>query len=388
MSRRKAILGLAGAFAASPLLRAQLDPRPLREHRRVPGFREMHEVFDFEGVFFANQPRAIYDYTAHGDGSEFTLRRNREAFGWVDLAPPAASMPAVDPAAVDMSTEIFGVRHQWPLFICPTAAQGPLHPQGELGMRLGAIGSSTTMIVPNGSSVPLEKIAAAGSNPFWYQFYPRRDLEESRDQLMRAQAAGAQAIVVTIDQQASAYERSLHNRNLGGAPAAPRTPPKVANPYRVSEGRLWYSWQYLDEIRKFITVKMLAKGILTVEDALKCIEHGIDGIVVSNHGGRSLDYGPSSLEVLPAIIDAVKGRVPVLVDSGFRRGTDIMKALAIGANGVCMGRAARWGLGSFGPEGVQRVFEILQSELVSAMAGAGKPNLASLDRSAIRMRFT
>jgi isopentenyl diphosphate isomerase/L-lactate dehydrogenase-like FMN-dependent dehydrogenase len=387
MSRRKAILGLAGAFAASPVLRAQLDPRPLREHRRVPGFTEMHEALDFEGVFFANQPRAIYDYTAHGDGSEFTLRRNREAFGWVDIVARAEAGTTIDPARVDMSSEIFGVRHQWPLFICPTAAQGPLHPQGELGMRLGAIGSSTTMIVPNGSSVPLEKIAAAGSFPFWFQFYPRPDLDESRDVLMRAQAAGAQAVVVTIDQQASAYERSLHNRNLGGAPST-RTPPKTKNPYRVSDGRLWYSWQYLDEIRKVITVRMLAKGILTVEDALLCVEHGIDGIVVSNHGGRSLDYGPSSLEVLPAIVDAVKGRVPVLVDSGFRRGTDILKALAIGANGVCMGRAARWGLGSFGPEGVQRVFEILQAELTAAMAGAGKPSLASLDRSAIRMRFS
>ena len=129
---------------------------------------------------------------------------------------------------------------------------------------------------------------------------------------------------------------------------------------------------------------MLAKGILTAEDALRCVEQGLDGIVVSNHGGRALDYSPSSLEVLPEIVDAVGGRIPVLIDSGFRRGSDILKALALGASAVCLGRVPRWGLGSYGPPGVQRILEIMQAELVLAMAHTGRPTLSSIDRTLVR----
>ena len=133
---------------------------------------------------------------------------------------------------------------------------------------------------------------------------------------------------------------------------------------------------------------MLAKGILTAEDAALCIEHGIDGIVVSNHGGRAMDYSPATLEALPEIVDAVKGRIPVLVDGGFRRGTDILKALALGAKGVCLGRVPRWGLGAYGAPGVQRIVEILQNELVAAMAQNGRPTLASIDHTLVRTRFS
>ena len=129
------------------------------------------------------------------------------------------------------------------------------------------------------------------------------------------------------------------------------------------------------------------KGIVTPEDAKLAVEHGVDGIFVSNHGGRSLDYGPSTLEVLPEIVDIVAGRVPVVVDSGFRRGSDIFKALAIGAKAVCLGRVPRWGLAAYGQQGAQRVLEILQNELVTTMAQAGRPDLASINRSAIRMEF-
>jgi isopentenyl diphosphate isomerase/L-lactate dehydrogenase-like FMN-dependent dehydrogenase len=132
---------------------------------------------------------------------------------------------------------------------------------------------------------------------------------------------------------------------------------------------------------------MLVKGILTAEDAVICVERGLDGIIVSNHGGRSLDYGPSTLEVLPEIVDAVRGRIPVLVDSGFRRGTDVLKALALGADAVCLGRATRWGLGAFGAPGVQRVLEMLQAELVAAMAAAGRASLAALDGTAVKASF-
>jgi isopentenyl diphosphate isomerase/L-lactate dehydrogenase-like FMN-dependent dehydrogenase len=157
--------------------------------------------------------------------------------------------------------------------------------------------------------------------------------------------------------------------------------------YRLQPGRLWYTWQYLDEIRRMLKVPLLVKGILTAEDATLCVEHGVDGIIVSNHGGRSMDYGPSTLEVLPEIVAAVNRRIPVITDSGYRRGRDILKALALGADAVLLGRATRWALGAFGAPGVQRLLEIVQQELVEAAAAAGRPTRASIDRSIVRTRF-
>jgi isopentenyl diphosphate isomerase/L-lactate dehydrogenase-like FMN-dependent dehydrogenase len=157
--------------------------------------------------------------------------------------------------------------------------------------------------------------------------------------------------------------------------------------YRLQPGRLWYTWQYLDEVRRMLKVPLLVKGILTAEDAVMCVEHGVDGIIVSNHGGRSMDYGPSTLEVLPEIVAAVNRRVPILTDSGYRRGADILKALALGADAVLLGRTTRWALGAFGAPGAQRLLEMMQQELVAAAAAAGRRTHASIDKTAIRTHF-
>jgi 4-hydroxymandelate oxidase len=395
VSRRKAIAGLASVLAGSPLaqsrLAAQADPRPLKEHKRMPGLDEMRVSFDFEPVLFANVSQVTYDYTAHGDGSEFTVRRNRQAFDWVELVPGKA----IDPKTVDLSTEVLGTRMKFPIMVAPSAAQVPLHPDGEIGMHRGATGAANTpMILSHVSSTAVDKVAAAATGPLWSQFYPQQDRAVGRKILEEAQAAGCAAVVVTVDQQASYYERSEQNRNLGGSTRRPSARGAaalqgVAGPalYRVSSARLWYTWQYLDEIRQIVKVPLLVKGILTADDARLCVEHGMDGIIVSNHGGRSMDYGPSTLEVLPEIVAAVKGRVPVITDSGYRRGADILKALALGANAVLLGRAPRWALGAFGAPGVQRLLEILQRELVDAAATAGRASLRSIDSSSVTTHF-
>ena len=156
----------------------------------------------------------------------------------------------------------------------------------------------------------------------------------------------------------------------------------------MSNRRLWYNWGYVNELRKsVIKVPVIIKGILTAEDALDCVREGVDAIIVSNHGGRSMDYGPSTLEVLPEIVQAVNGRIPVIVDSGFRRGSDVFKALALGASAVELGRAARWGLGAFGAAGTERLLAIVQQELVQAAAAAGRPTLKSIDRTAVKTHF-
>jgi 4-hydroxymandelate oxidase len=378
-------------FAGSPSrLTAQTDPRPVTEHRRIPGFDEMKVSFDFEPVFFANVPLVTYDYTAHGDGSEFTVRRNREAFEWVELVPGKA----VDPKSVDLSSEVLGTRMAYPILVAPSAVQVPLHPDGEIGMHRGATAASNTpMILSHITSTPVDKVAAAAKGPLWSQFYPQKDRASGRRILEESQNAGCTAVVVTVDQQASYYERTERDRNLGGgsrrAGRGSAVPQETSGPamYRVSPVRLWYTWEYLDEIRKIVKVPLLVKGILTADDARLCLEHGVDGVIVSNHGGRSMDYGPSTLEVLPEIVAAVGGRVPVITDSGYRRGTDILKALAIGANAVLLGRAPRWALGAFGAPGVQRLLEIVQRELVEAAATAGRPTLASVDASIVTTHF-
>ena len=384
-SRRQALAGLGSFLAASPLLHAQRDPWPLGPHRRFMGFDEIRDVFDFEPIFRANVPLAIYDYTAHGTESEFTLYRNRDAFDWVQLIGGGG----VDPADVDTSTELFGHAMPSPIMLAPTARQRDLHPDGELGMHRAATTMSTTMIVSNVSSFPFPRIAEDAEGPLWFQRYATRELDPNREALDSAQEAGAQTIVVTIDQQASFYERDLHVRHTGGAvrQVTRRTPRNPPNPYRVGAGRLWYEWQLFDNLRPMCEVPMLAKGILTGEGAKTCIEHGVDGIVVSNHGGRALDYGPSSLEVLEEVVLAVDGRVPVLIDSGFRRGTDVLKALALGADAVCLGRASRWGLGAFGEAGAQKVLELVNAELRQAMAAAGVASLDQIHRGLVKTNF-
>jgi 4-hydroxymandelate oxidase len=391
LTRREALLSLAAMLAGSPLLRAQLDPRPLRDHRRVPGIDEMMTAFDFEPICFANMPLANYDYMAHGSDSEFTLRRNREAFDWVQLV----QRPGTSPDAVNTATEVLGIRMEYPIFVAPSTRQRDLHPDGDAGMYQGATATGTPMILASGSSIPIQKVAASATGPRWSQFYPIQNLAAARDQIELFQANGAKALVVTVDQQTSRYERDLHDRYLGGSTTARRVEgaepfaasTRGAAKYRVDPRRMWYSWRYLDEIRPFVKGPMLVKGIINPEDAKVCVERGYDGIIVSNHGGRALDYVPSTIEVLPEIVDAVGGRIPVLVDSGFRRGADIVKAIALGASAVCLGRAPRWGLGAFGPAGVQRLLEILHAEVRDAMALTGRTTLAALDRTSVRTSF-
>jgi 4-hydroxymandelate oxidase len=365
---------------------AQRDP--IRDHTRVPGLNELLTAFDFEAVAYAKQPRAVYDYRAYGSDGEFTMRRNREAFDWVELIPKRVAAGPVSTA-----TELFGTKMAFPLLVSPTAGHGELHPEGELATHKGAAAAANSpMILSNNTSFPFDKVVTAAASPMWVQLYPKQQLEANRAYLESAQAAGAKAVVVTVDQQVSYYERSMHDRNLasttrGSGGRGGGRGPVGGNPYRVFDNRLWYEWKFFDDIRPFVKVPMIAKGIVTPEDAKLCLEHGVDGVYVSNHGGRSLDYGPSTLEVLPEIVDAVNGRVPILFDSGVRRGADILKALALGASAVCLGRVPLWGLGSFGAAGVQRVLEILQAELVQAMQYTGRTNLASIDRKTLLTNF-
>ncbi len=385
LTRRNAVKGLTGFLAGSSLLQAQQDV--FRDHSRSPGLEELTSTFDFEPIAYAKLPREVFNYTAYGSGGEFTLRRNRAAFDWVELVP--RGVPNV--TAVDTATEVCGTKMAFPIMVAPTAAHVALFPEGEAATHLGCTNASNTpMIISANASLPVDKIAEAATGPLWWQLYPRQQPEANRPLLEAAQQAGCQAVVVTIDQQAAYYERRLHDRHLinnvsrGGGR---RTPRGGDSPYRIAGFRSWYDWKLFHDIRPMFQVPMLAKGVLTAEDARLCVEHGVEGIIVSNHGGRALDHSPATMEVLQEIVDAVAGRIPVIVDSGFRRGSDVLKALALGASAVCFGRLPRYGLAAFGANGVQKVLEILQGELVLAMAQTGRSNLASIDSSLVRTDF-
>ena len=403
-SRRAAIARVAGLMAASPIASAaaKIDPRPMGEHRRALSLAEMQSAFDFEPLFFGNVSQSVYDYTGHADGSEWTLRRNRQAFGWVDILAARNPVPA---SQVDLSSTILGYNSKFPIWMAPTAQMVALNPDGEMGMfRACTAASNTLMILSANTGTQVEQVAPASpGGTLWAQYYPQENLTTTQASIDRLQNAGCQSITVTIDQTASYYERTLQDRNLGGrggrgaapggrggAAAGPAPAPAAltgAARYRIGAGRIWYTWQYIDAVRKMVKGPMIIKGIDQPEDALLAIQHGADSIVVSNHGGRSMDYGASTLENLPAIVAAVNGKVPILFDSGIRRGSDIFKALALGANGVCLGRAARWGLAAFGQAGAQRIIEMLQQELVQTAAAAGCAKLSDINRSKIKVNF-
>jgi isopentenyl diphosphate isomerase/L-lactate dehydrogenase-like FMN-dependent dehydrogenase len=397
-SRRMALTRLAGLMAGSPVAAAvaQMDPKPLSEHRRALSLAEMQTSFDFEPVFFGNVILPVYDYTAHGDGSEFTLRRNRQAYDWVDIVPARAAVPA---SQVDLSSELLGVKMKFPIIVAPTAAMVPLHPDGEIGMfKAATAASNTLMMLSVNTSTPHAKVVpAAPGGTLWAQFYPQENLATTQRSMDTFQNAGCNGIIVTIDQQASYYERTQQDRNFGGRVAgtggrgagagAGAAAPTGAARYRINGFRLWYTWQYIDDVRKMVKGPLVIKGILDPQDARLAIEHGADAIIVSNHGGRSMDYGPSTLEVLPEIVAEVNGRIPVLFDSGIRRGADMFKALALGANAVMIGRTTRWGLAAFGTAGAQRLIEILQQELVQVAAACGCAKLSDINKTAARANF-
>ena len=388
MTRRHALRNFGLFVAASPLLRSQFGPRDT--HQRVPGLDEITSAFEFEPVARAKMPRQAYDYVAGGVEGEYTLRRNRKGFDWVTLIPRAVG----GPGSVDLSTTVLGQRMPSPVFVSPTSGHQRLHREGELETHRGTTAAGVTMIVSNNSSFPTPEIALSAEGPLWQQLYIHRDPGAARERIDRAVDAGCLAVCLTVDAQYSSLrERLSHNRNLNfGGPArrsrrSRRALSRAQDLYRIRPESPEQTWEFIDELHSWTGLPILVKGLLTAEDATLAVEHGADGIVVSNHGARYLGHTPSTIEVLPEIVDAVAGRIPILIDGGFRRGSDIFKALALGANAVSLGRPALWGLGAFGAAGTQRVLEILQAELALAMAGTGCARIADIDRSMVMADF-
>jgi isopentenyl diphosphate isomerase/L-lactate dehydrogenase-like FMN-dependent dehydrogenase len=357
--------------------------------------KEAINVFDFEAVARANVPPAHFGYMAAGIDDDVTLRANREAFLKFYLRPRRLN----DVSKMDTSVEIFGIKYNSPIFVSPTGGNKAYHEDGELAVaRAAKVGNHLEMLA-TGSTVRIEDIIAARGAPVWFQLYATSSREVAYALVKRAENAGSQAVVVTVDRVGGRNQEALFrlrrgdNRDCkachdsasggGGGGNRDRRPNydgiELKGVASMQADNL--TWDFIRQLRDRTKMKIVIKGILSGEDGKLAVDYGADALIVSNHGGRGEDSGRGTIEALPEVIDAVNGRMPVLVDSGFRRGTDVVKALAMGATAAGIGRPYLWGLGAFGQAGVERVLELMRIETRAAMQQCGVKNVKELNKA-------
>ena len=341
-------------------------------------------LYDMEKMAQLRTARNHWDYVAGGATDEITLRRNREAFDEITLNPRLL----VDVNDRDMSTTILGKRIEMPIMAAPTGSQWEAHPDAELGVARAAGAMGTLMGLATATSSKIADVAKATYSPLWYQLYHMDD-EVTEHVLKSAEAEGFIATCLTVDGIGGlAKERDVRN-NLqpnyepAWADLFDRPDLKKRMQHVKRDRYMGLTWERLEWLKSLTSMKLVVKGVMTAEDALLCVEHGVDGIVVSNHGARVLDTVPATIEMLPAIAEAVGDRIEVYLDSGVRRGTDVLKALALGARAVLVGRPLVWGLILDGGDGVLKMFELLRDEFDRAMMYAGVRTLGEIDASLV-----
>jgi isopentenyl diphosphate isomerase/L-lactate dehydrogenase-like FMN-dependent dehydrogenase len=367
-------------------------PRDLDHLIATP--KDAINVFDFEPVMHKNVPPGHFGYMASGIDDEVTLRANREGFLHFQLRPRRL----VDVSKVDMSTEILGVKYPSPIIVAPTGGHKAYNADGEIGVAKAAKVGGHLMILSTQASTSIEDVTAARGAPLWYQLYATNKFEVAKAHVERAEKAGALAVAVTVDRNGGRNQETLFRLQRtdprkcsdchdNSTLAAAQLSKPMYDGVDLSGLRNIQSsamtWDYIKRLRDVTKMKMVLKGIQAWEDAKIAADSGIDAIIVSNHGGRADEAGRGTIDMLPEIIE-VAGNMPVLIDSGFRRGTDIVKALCMGAKGVAVGRPYLWGLGAFGEPGVERVLELLRVELLAAMQQVGAPSLKQLVPAMVR----
>lgn len=350
-------------------------------------------LFEIEQLARERLPAMARDYYASGANDEITLRRNREAFDRMDLWYRVL----VDVAGRDTTTTVLGEPLSLPVLVAPTAFHKLAHEEGETATARAASAAGTVMVNSTLSNTAVEDVVAAASGPVWFQLYVYRDREATRALVERAEAAGCSALVLTVDAPLlGRRERDVRNRfrlpddlrienlfaqGMGTMPAEHEGSGLAAYFATLLDPSL--TWKDVEWLRSITSLPVVIKGLVRPDDAHRAVDHGASAIVVSNHGARQLDTSPATLDALPGVVEAVDDRVEVLIDGGVRRGTDVLKALALGARAVLVGRPILWGLAVGGEQGAARVLQLLHDELDLALALSGCTSVNDIGRNLV-----
>jgi len=381
LAGRRALLRF---LAASPVL-AGLDlPRWWLEARAqepdlITAAKDALDVFDFEAVARKNLSPAHFGYLETGTDDDGTVRANREGFSRYQLRVRRL----IDISKIDMSVSILGVTWANPIFLCPVASHKAFHAEGELAVARAATAGKHLFMLATPATSSIEAVNEARGEPVWFQLYRRNDWNQTRQMIKRAEAAGCPALVFTVDLLGGSNRltgtraqrrdtqpcASCHVGGINDNRRKPMIADLKPEPTAPEVGPA--TWEFIERLKDATPMKLIVKGIVTREDAEIAVEYGVDVVYVSNHGGRAENSLRSAVECVPEVVAGVAGHAPVIVDSGFRRGTDIFKALALGATAVGVGRPYIWGLAAFGQEGVEAALNILRRELQMVMRQAG-----------------
>ncbi len=381
-------------LAASPLLAKALGNSAFaQDNSIIASAKDALNIMDFEAASKKALPPAHWGYMATGVEDDATLRLNHDAYKNIQLRPRRL----IDVSKVDTSVNIFGTTWETPIFICPVGSQKAFYPaEGELATARAARAKKHLQILSTQTSTPVEDVAKALGQPPWYQLYMPLTWDSTEKLVKRVEDAGCPTLVWTIDllggRSTETQERfrrqdtrdctQCHTSARGGSMAKPkpmfRDIPQGFNPPEAT-------WEYVDRLKKLTKMKLILKGIETGEDAALARQHGVDGIIVSNHGGRANEDLRATIQSLPEVVEAAGGQIPVMVDGGVRRGADVFKALALGATAVGIGRPYIWGLSAFGQEGVEKVLELLRAELSLTMRQIGTTSVKQITRAAIKI---
>ncbi len=386
--RTSGLLAAAGGSALAADSKA--PPAPAPAGMTPPPPHELADLTDYERAAPARMSAVAWAYISGGAADEHTLRWNHEAYARLRLRPRTLT----DVSRIDPRATLFRRTHAFPVLLAPCAYHKLVHPEGEVATARGAAASGATLVVSTSATTTLEEVAAASAQPKWFQLYVQPDRDFTRELVRRAEAADYETLVVTVDtpvlgpryrekRTPFAMPPGMERANLRGLVTA-------TGGHRPSEETIYsamldpkLTWKEITWLRSLTKRPFLLKGILTADDAARALDHGADGVIVSNHGGRNLDTLPATIDALPEVAARIAGRVPVLVDGGIRRGTDVLKAIALGANAVLIGRPYLHGLAVGGADGVARVVGILRREFEMAMALTGRRTLAEIDRSVL-----
>jgi 4-hydroxymandelate oxidase len=383
-------------LAASPLF-ASLPAHAWQTHTLdevLSDPKDALDLMDFEAAARKALPPAHWGYMASGVDDNLTRDLNHEAYKRIELRP----RKLVDVSKISTRVDLFGTVLDSPIFLCPVGAQGMFHANGELDVARAAQSKKTLQILSTVTSHSVEDVIKARGGPVWYQLYAVSDWSMTEKVAKRAEDAGCPVIAWTIDllagrntELASRFRRidsrqcsDCHGEPFGSTVNRPMF--SSLDMKGVVMNSPTFTWDNVDRLKKATKMKLVLKGIETREDARLCVEHGVDGILVSNHGGRATETYRATIECLPDVVDGVAGRIPVMVDGGIRRGTDVYKALAFGARAVGIGRPYIWGLSAFGKAGVEKVIEILNAEFQLTMKQCGARSLDEISRSTVAWR--